>query len=769
VALGLKAAHEERIVHRDIKSANILINDSNQVKLIDFGLAKLINKSELTLEGIAIGTVDYISPEQAQGDKVDHRTDIWALGVVLYEMITGQLPFRGDHAGTIINAILNNQPKSPKKIRTEIPFALEKIIDKAMCKDLSSRYFSINEMIKNLENLTDKVGYKTIPLSQLWYRSVKFFKILRAKKFNLKYLIIILSVLLLAFYVIIFLKQPFDSLTQTNTFKKNEKQRTLSVGRIYEVPDLPIGLIKPCFSPSGEFLSVVSSDSQTGHHILCLTTLDSPQLMPLTKDMDVRGPPPVFSPDSKFILFTSYHKDSQLGTIPDVWIIPTKGGQPKKFIEKASSADFSPDGESVVYAAVEPNGTALHILQPDGSIHKIVKKGYWPRWSPDGKWIAYSASNPEGGNGHLFIIHPDGSTKQRLTDTPSQMYGLCWTPDSKWIIYSSNKLGPINLWAVSINNKERYQLIRAPSDCDSPSVSPDGSRIIFSKGLITSRIYLSNGQGADSIQPVIEKNAISSVSLSPTGEKLAIVTGSSFIVPKLIIHDLIDHSETKINIDHPFRVKWTGYGDRLLVVTKHPELKNNSIWLVDLARGWDKNKKRIIKGKKESLDWVDLSPNGRYLVAARAIVNGYAIVLYDLESGTEKILATAPEVINLRWSPDGKRLCWSNQWRPADTGNSGIWIMELANKNILRITSDGSFPVWKSDSRTIIYARYHEFEGVWQISQENPKPKFLQPLPGDVKGYPIEDMDIAAKKPQLIMRFNLQKVNLYIMDDLKFE
>ena len=173
ICKGLQEAHKTDIVHRDIKPENILIDGRDCVKILDFGLAKLKGVSKLTQEASTLGTIHYMSPEQIQGKEVDHRSDIWSLGVVLYEMLTGKVPFTGEYEQAVTYSILNEEPNLGEAVLKSIPEALITLLEKSLRKDTSERIGKISEFKTELEEINGQLTYTGMKLSDMARRYMK--------------------------------------------------------------------------------------------------------------------------------------------------------------------------------------------------------------------------------------------------------------------------------------------------------------------------------------------------------------------------------------------------------------------------------------------------------------------------------------------------------------------------------------------------------------------------------------------------------------------
>lgn len=225
VAKGLLKAHKREIIHRDIKPANVMITSDGVVKILDFGLAKLTDQTRITKTATTLGTVAYMSPEQTRGEGVDHKTDIWSLGVMLYQIVTGQLPFKGDYEQAVVYSILKQKPEPMNKLRAEVPAELEEVVQKSLQKDGKKRHQKIDDVISILETFKSKLEKGRLYLSDQ--------EIERRKK-RKKYLYVGLAIFAISIVVVALFLWQSSKARRIDTLVENLRP-TVEAGQFDEV------------------------------------------------------------------------------------------------------------------------------------------------------------------------------------------------------------------------------------------------------------------------------------------------------------------------------------------------------------------------------------------------------------------------------------------------------------------------------------------------------------------------------------------------------
>ena len=524
--------------------------------------------------------------------------------------------------------------------------------------------------------------------------------------------------------------------------------------------DLPDGAMKPAFSPSGDFLAAVLADPETGRYTLWLVKPGSEVPLRLTSEPPVQGATPAFTADGSAVLFTSYRNDVTRGNVPDVWEVPVFGGQPRRLLEGGSGASAAPDGSQVVYAKVTAGGTAITVRGSGGVERRIAEPGFWPRWSPDGLWIAFTTSNPEGGNGDVLIIRPDGGGQRCLSAQPSQVYGLCWTRDSRWVIYGSDVDGATNLWIAPVDGGQPTRITRGPGASDSPTVSADGRRLVFSYGLGKSAIYTAAAPGRP-LSRIMSQEQAHALSLSPDGARLAVILGGLTRGWSLSVYDLASRQLRRVDTIDAQAVSWAPDGEALVVTAGSPDGQAHWVWRVPLNGGM---REPLVRGNHQ-WQWTELSADGRRLAGSRMVDGVSELVVVDLDSGMETLLDRAPERLSVRWSPDGRWLAWSSPPRPVDSESCGVWVLRLGDSERRRLASDGSWPAWEPDGEHLVFARYGDHSGLWRVARVGgPAEPLYQP--GDAMwDYHIFGLDMARSSSSLVVRLEAWTTSLYVLEE----
>jgi Tol biopolymer transport system component/predicted Ser/Thr protein kinase len=444
IGSALAAAHTAGIVHRDIKPENIMLRRDGYVKVLDFGLAKLTEKKpepadsesetralELkTLPGLVMGTVAYMSPEQARGLPVDARTDIWSLGVVLYEMLSGVSPFKRDTAAETMTTILREEPPElPDSLAS--PPALLRILRHCLEKDPEERFQNARDLVFDLEAMSG-----TAPLPA----------VAEQRRFSNRYVVALLTAAALA------LVGGAAFVVGRRTAATPEHQRVTGVHRLTDFTGLEEF---PAIAP--DLKSIAFTARVDGSRQIFVRLLAGGTPLQITTDAVDHELPRWTRDASSVVYFSPAVRGDIQGTI---WEISALGGAPRRVIDSVGGADVRRDGRIACFrlasgkievVSVSPDGADLRVIvQFDEPVYYK-----YPRWSPDGKWIAYQRG--DGVRWDIFAVPACGGPPRQLTRDNRQIHGLTWLPDSSGIVYSSSLgttmpyLPTLGLWEVGLD------------------------------------------------------------------------------------------------------------------------------------------------------------------------------------------------------------------------------------------------------------------------------------------------------------------------------
>lgn len=727
LADAVAAAHQRGITHRDLKPGNVMVAADGRPKVLDFGLAKLVEAAPFdaaataatkpaTAEGLIVGTTAYMSPEQAEGRTVDARSDLFSLGIVFYEMLTGQRPFEGDTSMSVLSSILKDTPRAIPELNAAVPRDLWQVVRRCLVKDPEKRLQSAKDLRNELEELklslesgelkaplaAARSGVASSPpvtgrsVARWWPATVAVGLLVIAAAAAWRYRS--------AAGVLPSDPQQETSFTILTTQPGTERH--------------------PSLSPDGRWM--VYASEATGNMDIYLQGVGQQMPINLTKDWPEDDDQPAFSPDGERIAFRSGRGGGGL------FVMGRTGELARKVVDRGFNPSWSPDGEMLAFAtagtAEDPGsrpraGTELWIVNlTTGDTRRVmVADAMQPAWSPDGKTIAYWGYAPKTRNREIWTVAVNGGDPNRITNDPGIDWNPVWAPHGRDLYFGSDRGGSLGLWRIALDPKTG-QAAGSPQPIQLPAIraahfsfSADGSRMLFASYRPQQEVYraaFDPKSGAVTAPVAITRGSRTWGYLDVSRDGTRVVLATAYPQEDVFVADGNGDNLTQITNDPASDrgVRWSPDASRILYYSALP---GELMQIFTIAPDGSDRRRVTVEAPNKGSSWVfpQWSPRGERLAAF--VIGGDGYVFEPTGVGTwrqvplPRVGAGLEGFTPSAWSNDGHRIIGVTD----QTGQLAVYDLDrraFEELGLVDFDNQGG-SAWLPDGRRIVTAQRGNF------------------------------------------------------------